>query len=103
MAYVDEDMVAAKLTSWFAGTQLTAQAEEAEDESVDASVRLTVGGTESPFNVQVGGGYVVLNESLYRGTPPEFYGSKLHRSYGVQPDDLDQLCRDVQRLVAPTA
>ena len=105
MAYVDENSVAAAMVVLLGGTGLTFKAEPADDESVDASVQVLLHGNPTDFSIQVGGGYVSLNEYLYKGESRELgemVGAKHHGFWGVDRDDMRALASALNKhLLTP--
>ena len=102
MPYVDENTIAAHLNAAAAGTNLSFQAQEQEDESVDAEVLVLRDGVAlDTVSFQVGGGYVCLNRYGYT-TPGDFstFYSETAGQWGVQPDDLDALLPALQKALA---
>lgn len=59
-----------------------------EEESTDAEITVVFDGDKTPLGVQVGSGYVGLNEYMGEGAQLTVYS---HGLWGVQPKDLDQL------------
>lgn len=99
MAFVDEHYVAAQLAAYFAAlTHVRFVAEEADDDSEDAAVAVLVDGEESDLSVQVGGGYMGLNQYEYEGD--RLVAMRHLGMYGVQPDDFALLYRDLGRQLA---
>ena len=100
MAFVDENSVAEAMRILLGGTGLTFKAEEAEDESVDASVEVLLNGHPTDFSIQVGGGYVGLNESLYSDAErQQFYASRHCGTWGVGSEDMRYLAQALYRRV----
>lgn len=100
MAWVGEEEVARAMVVLLGGTGLTFEAEAAEDESVDADVKVLLHGQPTDYSIQVGGGYVALNQYLYKGAgrgPLDLLGAKHHGTWGVQAEDLRALAKAVQR------
>ncbi len=101
MAYVDEIFVKKALEALGLPAHVALTAVEADDESVDAEVQVHLHGEEeNKFAVQCGGGYLCLNEYGYArpGDTGSFYSRQWGR-YGVQPDDLAKLHRELLALV----
>ncbi len=108
MAYVTAEMVVAHLNKYFAGTQVQARMDpEFEDDcdpSVDEAVQFTLGGEPvDELAVQVGGGYVCLNQYGYSGTGASrrMTQSTMLGSWGVQPADLEALSAASHKQLKP--
>jgi hypothetical protein len=96
VAYVDENYVRDYLARHILLPGVTFEAAEADDESVDAEVRVMRDGVYTNLSVQCGGGYLGLNEYGYSrpGDPSSFWMRNLGLG-GVQPRDLSRMAERI--------
>ena len=100
MAWSDAEGVAAAMRVLLGGTGLTFVPAEAEDESVDADVQVLLHGHPTDYAIQVGGGYICLNQYLYRGegrTPLDLVAARHHGNYGNTREDMRELATELQQ------